>query len=433
MADTVSNNENLLRFLHLSDIHFTYHDGASDTDVDSAVRARMLEDIHAMQVQLGDMHAILVVGDIAASGKRADYDVAASFLDRTCEMVAVAAEQVVCVPGNHDIDRDLQDALHGAVRFQLRRVEALKISGVLLKLLQQEAGSRTLLRPLKEYNRFAFRYGCSISHESLLWKPKTLRLGDRNVHIHGVTSAWVCDESDSFESDSRRVVVGEFQLPAIANDSSAISIALCHHPLRWLRDADLVKPWLARAQVVLTGHEHEAGIAESDDSRSLRIASGAVNPNKAHREWLPAYNIIDLELTDKNRLLVRVFSRSWKGDVAEFGPDPSRPQPYSCQLRLTPSPAESDFAESTTLDKEHPLPGGSAIAVPEPEQLVSDERKRVYHVMSASPDVRRGVARELGLLPQDEGLGGLELDKEILRRALDQRQLAELDMRIGNG
>ena len=32
----------------------------------------------------------------------------------------------------------------------------------------------------------------------------------------------------------------------------------------------LVQPWLARAQVVLTGHEHEAGIAVSGGQRSLQ-------------------------------------------------------------------------------------------------------------------------------------------------------------------
>ena len=45
-----------------------------------------------------------------ARGKRADYEVAAAFLDRTCERVGLAPDKVVCVPGNHDIDRDLQGA-----------------------------------------------------------------------------------------------------------------------------------------------------------------------------------------------------------------------------------------------------------------------------------------------------------------------------------
>ena len=276
-----------MRFLHLSDIHFTDCDGSPDTDVDHAVRERMLEDMHKMHRALGDMHGILVVGDIAARGKRADYDVAARFLDLTCERVGLSAEHVVCVPGNHDIDRDQQGALHGAARFQLRNVDAREISQVLLRLLRDEDGKQTLLRPFEAYNEFSLRYGCAIDRELLLWKPKILNLGARRLYIHGVNSAWVCDGSDSCENDFERAIAGLFQLTAIAQNSSAVSIALCHHPLRWLRDGEIIDPWLARAQLLLTGHEHEAGVAVSDDRRCVRIASGAVNPVQTHDAWIP--------------------------------------------------------------------------------------------------------------------------------------------------
>ena len=422
-----------MRFLHLSDIHFADCDGSPDTDLESAVRERMLEDIQNMHGQLGDMNAVLVVGDIAARGKRADYDVAASFLDRACGLVGLAADQIVCVPGNHDIDRDRQDALHEAARFQLRRVDVLEISDVLLRLLREEDGKQTLLRPLDAYNEFALRYGCAVDHESLLWKPKILSLGHRIVHLHGVSSAWICDGSDSFEDDSKRAIVGLFQLAPIALDSSVISIVLCHHPFRWLRDADLVGPWLARAQVVLTGHEHEAGIAISKDQRSLQLASGAVNPARTHAGWIPAYNVIDLELTADDQLRVQVFSRSWQNAHAEFGPDQSTPRPFSCELRLGPLPAlpaALDVAQSAPASREIPLPSGLTSMAPEPEPFVSDVRKMVYRVMSASPDVRRRVARELGLLLEHEALDGLELDKAVLRRALAEGRLGELDARI---
>ena len=435
-ADTTVDEGNLVRFLHLSDIHFADCDGSPNTDLESAVRERMLEDIQKMHDQLGDMNAVLVVGDIAAKGKRADYDAAALFLDRTCSLLGLAADQIVCVPGNHDIDRDQQGALHEAARFQLRRVEVSEISDVLLRLLREEDGSQTLLRPLDAYNEFALRYGCAVDHESLLWKPKILSLGARNVHLHGVNSAWVCDGGDSFESDSKRVVVGLFQLAPVAQDSSVISIALCHHPLRWLRDADQVDPWLARAQVVLTGHEHEAGIAVSDDQRSLRIASGAVNPTRTYTGWIPTYNVIELELANNDQLRVRVFSRSWQSDYAEFGPDQSTPQPFSCDLRLGPFPAlpaTPDVPQSVPGSREFSLPGGSTIVAPEPEPFVSDVRKMVYRVMSASPDVRLRAARELGLLPEHEELGGLDLDKAVLQRALAEGRLAELDARILSG
>ena len=313
-----------------------------------------------MHAQLGDMDAVLVVGDIAARGKPADYDRAASFLDRTCDLVGLAPENVVCVPGNHDIDRDQHGALHDAARFHLRRVDARKISDALLRLLREEDGMQTLLKPLQAYNAFALRYGCAIDRELLVWKPKILRLGARNLCLHGINSAWVCDGTDSFASDTERAVVGLFQLTPIAQDPSAISIALCHHPLGWLRDADLVAPWLARAQVVLTGHEHQAGIEVSDDHRSLRIASGAVNPAQTHAAWLPAYNVIDIELTADDQIQAQVFSRSWQTSYAEFGPDRSTPQPFSCELRLRPFPTGPQSGAALLRRRPKDVQGASA-------------------------------------------------------------------------
>ena len=420
-----NDEERFVRFLHLSDIHFCDCDGPTDTDLNHAVRERMLEDIEKMHGQRGDMDAVLVVGDIAARGKQTDYHVAASFLDRTCERVGVAADHVVCVPGNHDIDRDQQGALHASTRFQLRRIDAREISEVLLGLLREEAGQQILLKPLEAYNEFALRYGCAIDQELLLWKPKILDLGARRLFIHGVNSAWVCDESDSFENDTERAIVGVFQVTPIAQDPSAVSIALCHHPLRWLRDAGIVAPWFARAQVVVTGHEHEAGIEVSGDQRSLWIASGAVNPAQTHAGWIPAYNVVELELTADDQLRVRVFSQCWQSDYAEFGPDQSKPQPFSCDLRL-PNVQEVAKAQSAPRSKEPSLSPSSSIVAPEPELFASDEREMLYKVMSASPDVRRRAARQLELLPGGEELVGLALDKEVIRRALASDRLAEL-------
>lgn len=425
-----------MRFLHLSDIHFAHRDGSPDTDLDDAVRERMLDDISHMHHRLGDMDAVLVVGDIAVRGKRTDYEVAASFLERVCKLVGLAEDQVVCVPGNHDIDRDRHDALHAAVRYQLRKIEPLKISGVLLQLLEEEDGRQLLLRPLEAYNRFALRYGCAIGHGSLVWKPKTLKLGARDVYLHGLNSAWVCDKNDSYVCSDKQVVAGLFQLASVASDPSVISVVLCHHPLRWLRDADLVQSWLARAQLVLTGHEHEAGIAMSDDKRSLRIASGAVNPNQNQAGWIPAYNVIDLTLIAADRLQVQIFSRTWQNSRAEFGPDQSTPQPYTCELRLDPSPMireSPDIQLAVPSASELSLPANSTTVAPEPERFVSDKREMVYDIMSVSPDKRRNSARTLGLLDEEQELNGFELDKKLLRCALDSGQLEEFHRRIVNG
>ena len=431
--DTPDGRENLVRFLHLSDIHFTDCGGPPEADLERAVRERMLDDIRKMHERHGAIDAVLVVGDIAARGKPADYVEAASFLDRTCTIVGIAAERVVCVPGNHDIDRDRQGALHDAARFQLRRVDIERISDTLLRLLHDKDGRHTLLTPLEAYNEFAMRYGCAIDPDLLLWKPKVLDFGDRRLCIHGVNTAWICDRSDSAERDAERVILGLFQLAPVAEDASAISVALCHHPLRWLRDKELVTPWLARAQVLLTGHEHEPGVGASEDQRWLRIASGAVNPGRTDARWIPAYNVIELELSADDRLQVRVFARSWQVDYAEFGPDRTAPEPVSFEVRLSP---RAETRKAVVLPSAERSSGPSesppemAVPKPVPEPLVSDERSMVYRVMRASRDRRRRAARKLGLLVEQEQQDGLALDKAVVRRALAEGRLAELTRMI---
>ncbi len=391
----------------------------------------MLEDIRTMTELRGNSDAILVVGDVAAKGTQTEYEVAAKFLDRVCELAGVAPDRVACVPGNHDVDRTAQGPLHAAARYQLRGVEAPSISDTLLRLLQDDEGAQTILRPLRAYNDFALRYGCSLSESSLLWKPKVLSLGDRKLRLHGITSAWISDASDSPEKDELKNVVGLFQLAQVADEPNTISVALCHHPLRWIRDAELVKPWLSRAQIVLTGHEHAPGIEVSPDGTSIWIASGAVNPVRTQAGWIPAYNLIELESVGE-LLDVRVYARSWQRERAEFGPDTSSGRPASHRLRLARLPGEQRDSDMAPSDHRVP-PAGMAVVPPEPEPFVSDERQMVYRVMRASPDARRRAARELNLLPPNsEDMDGLEMDRELLRRALEEGTLAALDERIRN-
>src|SRR4051794_19637757 len=125
----------MLTFLHLSDIHFSDFDGPEGQHVDERVRDLMLEDIDSMAKRLGTMDAILLVGDVANKGQQGEYRLASDFLDRVAELIGCERESVACVPGNHDIDRGAQDAVHEAVRRSLRTVPPEQVSISLQTLL----------------------------------------------------------------------------------------------------------------------------------------------------------------------------------------------------------------------------------------------------------------------------------------------------------
>src|SRR5579862_2858292 len=275
----------------------------------------MIDDVKRVHKELGDMRAILVVGDIAGRGGVADYQIAASFLDSLCDIVGCERDQVVCVPGNHDINRAAHGPLHKAVRHQLRTIPAPELSDTLRDLLADDSGAQVLLEPLRNYNNFALGYGCDISPGKIVWSPKTLKLDGRDLYIHGVTSPWISNNDDGHEEDEKKLVVGLFQYRYIGADSDGIHVALCHHPMRWLRDSDQVSTWARVAHVYLTGHEHEAGIIVAPDRRSMHIASGAVNPNRTEAAgWIPAYNVIELAVSDgdPSELEVRVHVQTWQ-------------------------------------------------------------------------------------------------------------------------
>lgn len=410
----------MLTFLHLSDIHFSDFDGPQGQHVDERVRELMLEDIELMAKRLGAMDAILLVGDVANKGREGEYRLASDFLDRVAELIGCERQKVACVPGNHDIDREAHDAVHGAVRRSLRAIPLEEVSANLQALLNEEHGARVLLGPLTEYNRFALQYGCAV-HSDEVWAPKAFHLDGRELLVHGATSAWICDATDSDKDDGERVVVGEFQCFQIAPRPDTISIAMIHHPPNWVRDNERVAPWLNRAQIVLTGHEHAAGIEPDPRGRRVTLASGAVNPERTQRGWVPAYNVLRVELKSEAVLDLQIFVRCWQRDVAEFGPDERFADPYALTIGFGPAAAGGE-------DEQLPEPPEQE-ATSEPESIESEARTLVFQIMRAPPDARHRAARALAL-PSDDDATGLALDRQILARARHQNRLQELKERI---
>ena len=417
----------VLRLLHLSDIHFVHllPDHQRSLDLEHAVRARMLLDISNMRDSLGPMDAILVVGDIAFGGRPEQYDVAAEFLHGVAELIGCPNDKVVCVPGNHDVDWTQHDLSHEALRQQLRNLPPERLSDKLLALLGSEPTCDTLLRPFDAYNAFALAYACDISHDVPVWAPKTFPLGPRTVQVHGVTSAWISDVDDSADDDSYRLVAGVFQAASIGTDPEVISIAMCHHPPGWLRDRDLLSPWLNQARLVLTGHEHVAGTYLSGDERTLHVASGAVNPSRVESPWAPAYNVLELYYDSERAdiLRVRVHTQTWQ-ERAEFGPDTSAKQPREFLVRLVPR-----------LRDETPRLGGQLDADSKsraPEPIDSARHRHAYAVMRASRDLRRSMAREMGLLADPAPIG-LAADRAILLEAIRSGRLSELAANLVGG
>ncbi len=312
-------------------------------------------------------------------------------------------------PGNHDVNRDAHSLLNSGLRESLRAVPPAHVESLLPRMFSDTQVSEILHAPFTAYNDFAKPYNSATTAESPVPPPWELELDGRPLLIDGVNSALVCDERDSHKQKHRKVVLGVNQLVGLADHPDAISILMCHHPVRWLRDADAVRLWLNRPHVLLTGHEHKFKVKHSADERSLHIASGAVNPERSGAAWAPAYNILDLEL-DGDALVVSVSARLF-GERAMFEPPAGQSEPDIYRVRL---------GEVSSDPPDKPDPG-----VPiEPPRSTGD-RDLVFDILTASPDIRAAAARRVGLLADGEGLVGDAAERRVLTSARDRGLLEE--------
>ena len=72
----------MIRFLQISDIHFSNQAGCDDDY--AQMKIKFLEDIAKCHKEKGNIDYVLICGDIAYSGTEAQYKEARSFIDDIC-------------------------------------------------------------------------------------------------------------------------------------------------------------------------------------------------------------------------------------------------------------------------------------------------------------------------------------------------------------
>jgi len=416
MNDTTPSTTEVLRFLHISDIHFSgYWDRHPAADYELAVRREMLADFTNLHNTIGPIGGILVVGDIANWGIESEYDKATEFLEAAARLIGCAPQAIVCVPGNHDVNRRAQSLAHRHFRFVLRHSPVSDVSDLLLEAMSDADLARTLLAPFEAYNNFAAKYQCDFSADHLTFAPKEFALGALKVRIHGVNSSWLCDGQEKDNHPTESLVAGTFQAVQISDEPMVLSVALSHHPQNWLRDGSELFSWFANAHLVLTGHEHVPAIKQGGTGRPLHIASGAVNPTRSDAGWLPAYNVIELEyLEADSTVAVSIHPRVWQGETKaafNYPPEQTGPDRY-----LVPVNRQSNRWERVTAAPIEPTAAAYTASLLPPEDVHAPEHILIHAILKAPTDLRHRAARDLGLI-EDSEWGEPQLDRLIVRRA----------------
>lgn len=274
MASSLPPGPKTVRWLHLSDFHFS--------DRHNKQGARYVLD--SLCNTLSDMRArgrgadlIFVTGDIAQSGAEDEYRLAETHLARVCELLGLPRQAVHMVPGNHDVSRPRG--------FGLQRT--LSSSEEALMYFQPSA-ERWHLKKMEAFSTFYDRFyrGApnppasprQASPGLATAQAEIVRVRELDIGILPLNTAWFAQD----DQDHGKLFVGEPLLRAGLEriERAQLRVALMHHPISDLSDYErrmIQDLLLERCHFVLRGHLHdnEASKLSSAYRQALVLAAGA--------------------------------------------------------------------------------------------------------------------------------------------------------------
>jgi len=422
-----------LVLVHLSDIHFTRASGVSADDLDKNVRNELVLDATKVAKDIGPVTGVLVTGDIAFSGSKAEYDHATDWLRDFCRALGCPAENVWVVPGNHDVDRQMTKRKVTRTLHEGIRKEGADVDRELREILSDAQSAAALLQPLTDYNTFAGRFGCSISPEKHYWERDLELACGAVIRLRGLTSALVSNEEDRRTG----IVLGAAQA-SVERAPGVLHMTLCHHPPDWLRDHDAVEDHLkSKVHIQLFGHKHAQRLDEINGK--VRLVAGAMHPERGEGGWLPTYNFLEISRRDGERIGLRVYQRQWNQPdtnfVASRTPDNGKDHReflwsgFPEATKAEPSSVVSHEARGAEVTAAAPSPVVATTATERDDAMPPPnyERRLAYRFLTLPFRHQITVAKNLDVLTDaDRALSDEALFRVLFKRAAEKGLLGKL-------
>jgi predicted phosphodiesterase len=305
-------------WLHLSD----WHQRGASFDVSTVLNALtkdLVDRRTRISSELDRIDLVVFSGDIAYSGKEAEFDAAAQgFFPRVFEAAGLgidAWDKLVIVPGNHDLDQDeLPKALEKLAGDQPSKQE---ISQALFDPSTRES----LLAPFAAYSQFVKGlWEGRIGQEVEPAYGHVRRFGTedgRRIAIAALNSALLCGRHQHDRADRNGVLkpkhedygylaVGEPQVEEALKDceDADICIVVLHHPIGWLCESDrlMLEDYLKdRCHFLIHGHEHmpRTNVVRGTMGDMVTIPAGASYNYRSHEpRYIEAYNLVHLNFDE---------------------------------------------------------------------------------------------------------------------------------------
>ncbi len=300
-------DQDAIRILHRSDFHFRT-DRAWDADpvLRALTRSIGKEVADGFQPDL-----VAITGDLAFSGRADEYRLAGQWLDKQLLPALggkLTREQVLLVPGNHDVDRS---KVRRGVRYTQDGLLKDRSQDGIAEVLDDAEERRGLLARHAGY--LAFLKDWSGQKHDLPWWQRMFEIRGHRIHIAGLDSAWMA----CGDEDRGRMLLGRRQLnqTLVTKDAETaeLRIALLHHPWDYLAEFDLRESRRGihqHADLLLRGHLHEpeaARFVAPDPNRScLELAAGCVYEGS---DYPNAFQWIELRPA---ACMARVHFRLWR-------------------------------------------------------------------------------------------------------------------------
>lgn len=291
-------------FVHLSDIHFT----PGEFDLRPAFRP-FLVDLSAQLENLeGDTYLILS-GDIAGAGSRkGDFSSFFEKLDPLLSGLGLSKAKRICVPGNHDISREVvKDHIFDHESLVAMQLNESSFNSYLSRhnaMFAQKFENYVSFE--KQFAAFGVASGCvggaghSISDDAGVYCANSAFFSSGGVEFDGKKV-----------SDYERLAVGTRSLQNwLQTSTHRLRIFVSHHPLNWLL------PWcqlelkniLRSFDLSFLGHEHDQDTKEEVRSyaRTLVLNAPALLTDKRAPM---GYSITTIRLDGSKSVLYR----QWDG------------------------------------------------------------------------------------------------------------------------
>ncbi|EJB02276.1 putative phosphohydrolase [Rhizobium leguminosarum bv. trifolii WSM597] len=423
-------------FLHLSDIHFKKRDIGRSNDPNMGLRDDLIDDIQKMRAKTGGpVDAILISGDIAFAGDEEEYAFALKWIrEKLCPASGCRFEDVMVIPGNHDVDRRAaNNPMERRARASLRETPVNQSNAAITDFLNHKDSAEMLFKPIDNYNRFAANFECVIGFEdeTIPRKPYVTRqfpLNDGSAaKVWGFNSVLVCDADDKKET-----MFVDPSAAQIERESGVVHMVMCHHPFSWLRNEAEFRERIDRvAKVHLFGHEHTVRI--SRDVSYTRIRAGAVQPERDEPGWKPGYNFIEISVDGQNgnrKLAVKVWVRQREGARYIEIPDPEDDSPFWSMSHKLPLWTAPPAPVIPAL-----LSPGIQVIAPAEDNVMAKElpttRSVAPKLLALSEADQLKIINSLGLAEEgDADLRDYEAALAAIRRAADRGRLIDLDSAI---